>query len=301
MRAAALLLSAAGLLLACGAPPSASDTASDAARAAAGPPQRVVSLDYCADQYVLKLLDRGQIQALSPDATAAFSYMRAAAHGLPTVRPRAEDVLALQPDLIVRSYGGGPNAAAFFTRAGVPVVQLGYAADVQGVRDVLRETAAALRVPERGAALLEQMDARLAAVGPAAAATTHEAASAPPRALYMTPAGYTAGPGTLVHALITAAGLANDQDAPGWRPLPLERLAYSAPDLVAAADFGAEANIFNAWTSARHPVARRQLDERPVVPLEGAWTACGGWFVMDAVEALAAARLDGPRGRGPAP
>ena len=31
-------------------------------------PMRIVSLDYCADQYVLKLVDRERILAVSPDA-----------------------------------------------------------------------------------------------------------------------------------------------------------------------------------------------------------------------------------------
>jgi len=33
-------------------------------------PQRIISLDYCADQYVLRLIDRERIAALSPFATA---------------------------------------------------------------------------------------------------------------------------------------------------------------------------------------------------------------------------------------
>ena len=81
-----------------------------------GPASRIVSLDYCADQFVLGLADRERILALSPDAGKDFSYLRAEASGLPTVRPRSEDVLALRPDLVVRNYGGGPRAAAFFER-----------------------------------------------------------------------------------------------------------------------------------------------------------------------------------------
>ena len=57
--------------------------------------------------------------------------------------------------------------------------------------------------------------------------------------------------------------------------------------MVAASFFESETNHVDNWSAARHPVARAQLRELPVVPLEGAWTACGGWFVLDAVEALA--------------
>ena len=46
-------------------------------------PMRIVSLDYCSDQYVLKLADPDQILAVSPDAEASFSFMRDAAGGVP--------------------------------------------------------------------------------------------------------------------------------------------------------------------------------------------------------------------------
>jgi iron complex transport system substrate-binding protein len=244
------------------------------------PPQRVVSLDYCADQFVLKLADRDQIVAVSPDAGKDFSYMRAAAAGVATVRSTAEDVLAQAPDLVVRSYGGGPGLEHLMARAGVPVAQLGYAGDFNGVRANVRAMAAALGHPERGEVLIAEMDARLAAV--AAQAPSGRAA------LYLTPAGVTTGAGSLVHVLLEAAGLENFERQPGWRPIPLERLAREQPDLVAFARFGAASHQPDAWSAARHPIAQRQLAERPVATIDGAWTACGGWFLADAVETLAA-------------
>ena len=254
------------------------------APAASARPMRIVSLDYCADQYALKLVGRDRIVALSPHAESDFSYMRVAARGVPTVAPRAEDVLVLRPDLVIRSYGGGPGAAAFLQRAGVPVLQIGYAEDVAGVRRTLVEVARGLGEPGRGAKVAEEMDARLAALrrGPAKGA-----------ALYMTPAGVTTGAGTLIDEMLRVGGFRNFQRETGWRPLPLERLAYEGPDVVAAAFFGSKTNHPDSWSAARHPVARAQLRDRPVVGLQGAWTACGGWFLLDAIEALARAGTPG--------
>ncbi|MEO0882636.1 MAG: ABC transporter substrate-binding protein [Pseudomonadota bacterium] len=246
-------------------------------------PQRIVSLDFCADQYVLKLADRSRILAISPDAVKDFSYMRDAAVGVPTVRPIAEDVLILKPDLVVRSYGGGPNAAAFFGRAGVPVLQVGWASNVDGeemgsIPNLILHMADGLGHPQRGEALVDEFRARLANV---------RARKTGDVALYMTPAGVTTGPGSLVHDMLMAAGLKNFQQRPGWGSLPLERLAYEQPDLVAAAFFETLTNHPDAWSASRHPVARAQLAEPGTVPLQGAWTACGGWFILDAIEALA--------------
>ena len=266
----AMPLLAAGLVAACG-------TAPPLARPE-GPAGRIVSLDYCADQYALGLADREHILALSPDAREDFSYLRSEAAGLPVVRPRAEDVLALQPDLVVRSYGGGPRAPAFFERAGVPVLQIDFAPDIDAVRERIRQAAAALGVPARGEALIAGMDARLA-----------RAQATPPgaRTLYISPSGVAAGSGTFVHHLIAAAGLDNFDDRSGWRPIPLERLAYETPDVYAVGAFGAiDHNV--AWTAFRHPVAVRRVQAGPAVSIDGAATSCGGWFLVDAVEALAA-------------
>ncbi|MEM9172273.1 MAG: ABC transporter substrate-binding protein [Pseudomonadota bacterium] len=241
-----------------------------------GRPMRIVSLDLCADQYVLKFVERERILAVSPVATAEFSYMRDAARGVPVVQPNAEDVLVLKPDLVVRAYGGGANATTFFERAGVPVLTIGWAADIAAVMSMVQSIASGLGEPEAGAAVVAEMQQRLAQL------PDIESASA----LYMTPSGVTTGPGSLVHDILIASGVENFQNQPGWQPIPLEKLAYNRPDMIAAAFFDAYTNHPDAWSPMRHPVARAQLRERPTVQIKGAWTSCSGWYLMDAVEAL---------------
>jgi iron complex transport system substrate-binding protein len=263
-------------MAACGAPPT--PHTNDSTR-----PTRIVSLDYCADQYVLKLADREQILAISPDGMKDFSYMREAAKGVPTVRPNAEDVLILKPDLIVRAYGGGPNAAAFFERAGVPVLNVGWTSNLNGdgpgsVPDLVRQMADGLGQSARGEALAEEFRSRLTSLDPAGNGKT---------ALYMTSAGVTTGPGSLIHEMLATAGYENFESRPGWHTIPLERLAYEQPDLIAAAFFDRSNRALDAWSPINHPIAHRQMRKQALVPIEGAWTACGAWFILDAVEALA--------------
>lgn len=247
-------------------------------------PERIVSLDFCADQYVLELADGNAILALSPDAEKDFSYLRERAAGLPQVRPTLEAVLALQPDLVVRAYGGGPGMEAGLARAGIPVLSVGWADDLGAVRRVVEGLAEGLGQPERGRARVAEMDARLAALPPAR--------DPPLRALYMTPGGVTTGPGSLIDDMIGRAGLINDQSAPGWAPIPLERLAIAPPDLVIAAFFDSASQTIHPWSAMRHPLARAQLRERPVIAIDGAATSCAAWTLLDAVEAIAAGGRD---------
>ena len=247
----------------------------------AAAPNRVISLDYCADQFVLKLLPKERILAVSPDATRSFSYMRNHAVGMSQVRPLAEDVLIQSPDMVVRSYGGGTHITQFMNSVGVPVVQIPVlTSSIDSIRQSVRFVAKQLGVSQRGEMVIADFDRRIDAIIPV---------SDDKQALYMTPTGVTSGPSTLVHEIMRTAGYQNFETRAGWWSLPLERLAYEQPDLVVAAFFDKYTHYPNLWSAMRHPVALRQLKEQPSVLLDGAWTVCGGWFLLDAIEALTAA------------
>jgi iron complex transport system substrate-binding protein len=239
----------------------------------------IVSLDYCADQYVLQLVPPERIAALSRDATAPYAFHRELAAAFPKVADRAEAVLAFAPDIVVRTYGGGPEAAAFYERLGIEVVQIGWASTPADLERVLVETGTALGAAERAAELAAGMRARLDAIEGDDQDTV----------LYMSQGGVTAGAGTLVGALIEASGHENYIVATGWHDLPLERLVAAPPDRVAAAFFANEYDVLSPWSAARHPVARRLLEARPVTGIDAALTACGAWFSVGMAEALSEA------------
>ncbi|KAA5803964.1 ABC transporter substrate-binding protein [Alkalicaulis satelles] len=244
--------------------------------AGAGERPRVVSLDFCADQYVLALADRDQIAGLATGPDDAHSALRARAAGLRRVRDNAEDVLALHPDLIVRSFGGGVRAQGFYARAGLAVHDLGYAGSFEDMEAVIARTAQALGQGERGTALIAQMRADLAAAArPGARA----------RALYLTPGGVTTGSGTLIHAMIEAAGLENaaaSDGAIGWTSLPLEALVLDPPELIITGFFDQPDIAADHWSQTRHPVLTRLLERTPVIHLGGAMIGCGHWTLAEA-------------------
>ncbi len=241
---------------------------------------KVASLDYCADQFVLKLVEPARIAAVSKDADREFSYMRDSAAGHKKIRPSAEEVLAVDPDLIVRSYGGGPNARQFYESIGLTVVQIGYATTIEDVSGEVERVGGLLGRAAEAESVVRDMDQRLARL-------TRQAQDVETSILYVTPGGVTTGPGTLVHMLIVAAGLKNFEQSPGWRSLPLEKLAFDQPELLATAFYNDRINHENFWSAARHPIIRKQLSATRTIALEGATTSCGGWFLVDAVEQLA--------------
>ena len=243
---------------------------------AEGPP-RVVSLDYCADQYVLALADRDQILGVSTGPDDAWSAMRARAEGLPKLRDAAEDVVTREPDLIVRSYGGGSRARGFYERLDYEVHNLGFPQSFDEIRENVRLTANALGHTERGEQLVRDMNQALEAAARGGADQ--------PAALDVTPAGITTGAGTLVHEIMIAAGFENiaaRDGGTGWRDLPLEALVLDPPELIVTGFFGMPTNHVNNWTPTRHPALRDQLARVPTIHLDGAYLACGAWFMAEA-------------------
>ncbi|HRE43231.1 MAG TPA: ABC transporter substrate-binding protein [Terricaulis sp.] len=244
-------------------------------------PQRIVSLDYCADQFVLALADRSQIAALSRGARRDDSYFRDRAGGIRQTRGTLEEVLALRPDLVVRSWGGPWDAAQVYGRFGVPVLQIDGAPSFDGARAMLLSAANELGHPERGAMIARDLDQRLARLAAAPA-------PADANVLYLTAGGAVAGRGTMMDALIQAAGGRNVRDAESWAVLPLETLVQTPPALIALGFFDHGRTAMNAWAPGRHPALRRALAEARTVSLSPAAISCEAWFAIDAAEAIAA-------------
>jgi len=245
--------------------------------AAAAP--RVLSFDQCADEYVLALSPRAAVVGLSTRADDADSLLAAKARGLPLRRVNVETALSAGPQLVVRTYGGDIRLLRALEKRGVRVLTLEDAADFDGVRRNLRAVAEAVGEPQAGAAMIAAMDRRLARSAGAWRGR---------RAVYLTPSGFTAGPGTLPDAILRAAGMANAERRPGYGEVALERLVLDPPAAVVMGFFDTQAYASESWAPGRHALMRQVLRQRAVASLPGAMIACANWGAAEAVEQLAA-------------
>ena len=251
--------------------------------ALAGP--AVVSLDQCADQFVLALAPRADIKALSYRALAPDSYLREAAAGLLLQRADLESVLAARPALVVREWGGDPALVRRLQARGVTVVGIDDAQDFAGVRANVRRVASALGRRPQGEALIARMDAELAAAKGAWGAR---------RGLYLTVNGFTAGPDTLIGAMLRAAGMRDAASAPGFAPAPLEKLVLHPPDAMILGFFDPASAATQHWSLASHPALKATLRGRIAASLPGAILGCPAWFAADGARVLAAAARTHP-------
>jgi len=229
---------------------------------------RVVSLNLCADDFLLLLAPEQAVAVSVLAADPSLSVVAAAARHVAAVRADSEAVLALHPDLVLAGPYGAQTTLALLERRGLRVERLGLPQDFAAIRAETRRVAALLGVPARGEALLADMQARL------------EAARQPrtQRAVFLEARGYVAGPGSLADSVLRAAGFADAGQA--GRP-GLEALVAHPPDLLVTAsapDFPSMATDLLA-----HP-ALTALPRQTVAP---ALLACGGPWTARAVSTLA--------------
>jgi iron complex transport system substrate-binding protein len=247
---------------------------------ASAAPRRIVSLDYCADQFVLALADRDQIAALSRGSLRDDSYFRNRASGIRQTRSTLEEVLALRPDLIVRNWGGPWDAETVYGRFAVPVLQVGDTPDFASARADLIDAAGRFGHAARGEAIARDLDQRLARLAA-------RRSGAP--VMYLSAGGAVAGSGTMMDAVITAAGGRNLRTEASWTMMPLERMVETPPTLIALGFFDSGREQVNAWSPSHHPAMRRALADARTVRLPAAAVSCEAWYAIDAAETIAAA------------
>jgi iron complex transport system substrate-binding protein len=248
-------------------------------------PQRIVSLTVCTDQLLLDLVDRDRIAAVSYLAVdPTLSAKVEEARGLKGVRGMAEEILALQPDLVIAQEYSTTATVDMLRRLGYRVVLVPLATDFEGLRRAIRLIGGAVGEEERAEVLIADFDARLAAARPQGPER--------PRALAYQVNSLTFGPGSLVDAALIAAGfhnMARDRGlGPGGR-LPLESLVADPPDLLVLANSPEEFRS-TVGDNLRHPAFAHMMSQLPYMQLPMSMWLCATPSIADAVDELGAKR-----------
>ena len=253
--------------------------ASATSAAAPAPPHRIVSLNLCADQYLVALADPEQIIALTRFARdPAMSAVATVARTMPISRGSAEDVLMLRPDLVIASPFRRKTIMTVLDGQHIATLDLPPADSYAAIRVQVRQVAAAVGHPDRGEKLIRRMDAALARI-PRGIGRGRVAA-------YYQRRGFLTGTGTLVDELMGRLGLVNlgtRLGKPVLSQLSLEQMALAHPDYLIVES--ATDRITDQGTEMLHhpilaPIKRLRIPE--------AWTVCGGPAYVRAAESLAA-------------
>lgn len=191
-------------------------------------PMRIVSLHLCADQYLMYLADPEQIASLGPRADdPRISYLATSENWFRIIGPRTEDILLLEPDLVITAPFGNLQLRNFLRDEGLRVVDMGAPQSFAEVIVEVEMIAALIGQEERGAALIEEIQAaRRASLG----------AGAGTALLYLQRRGFANGRGTLFAEMIADLEFENVlSNVDGIQRVPLELLVGLRPQAVLVA------------------------------------------------------------------
>jgi iron complex transport system substrate-binding protein len=245
-----------------------------------------LSVDNCADQYLLALAEREQIVAVSQDAWQEFSYHADIAKQYPRVHSSSEELIALSPDIVISSWGWAAQDRQLPEQYGIEFVQMQFGHTPEVIAENLRHIAIALNRPQIAETIILQMEQRLVRAQQRAEKI---AAIENLTAAYVTPSGTTSGSDTLMDSIMHMAGLRNvvaEHGYTGWRHLDLEQLVSDDPDILVASFFELGSQATDNWNISRHKVMQRFLSNKPVVYIPSRFLGCSAWYFLDAVELI---------------
>ncbi|MDT8399714.1 MAG: ABC transporter substrate-binding protein [Pseudomonadales bacterium] len=261
---------------------------------ALGQAQHIVSLNLCTDQLLLWLADKDRIASVTwLAADPDFSLVHEQTGGLYLNRVQAEEILALQPDLILASEFSASLTISLLRRLGHEVTVTGFPASLATTIAQIRQVAALLGESDRGEAMVADMNRRidiaLASLNPGAK---------PALAVFYASNGFTYGSHTLQDDFLQQMGLRNlaaEAGISGPGQLALETLLVAQPDyLLVNRKDRSEGNL--AHLLLQHPALKKLLADSAVVEIPDTLFQCPGPQLATAFGLMAAA-LDPPQVR----
>ncbi|MBL3526177.1 MAG: ABC transporter substrate-binding protein [gamma proteobacterium endosymbiont of Lamellibrachia anaximandri] len=254
------------------------------------PPSRVVSINLCTDQLLLMLADADQIASVSYlSLQPESSFVAGEAIRYPTNHARPEELLALDPDLILTVEFTDRRLLGLLDKLGYRVARLPMPTSISAIESNIRQLAELLGQPARGTALIHKMRSALSQIPP-------QPANQRPKALFYQPRGYTSGSGTLQNEALALAGwsnLAAEKGIHGYNSIDLESLLLGQPDQIFSSTYTGETRSL-AQRQLRHPALHHITHNRPIIEIPFKYWICGGPMITDAVAELHAALPNKP-------
>jgi iron complex transport system substrate-binding protein len=232
------------------------------------PHPTIVSLNLCADEILAEVAAPGQLLAVSHYShDPRVSSMPARMRRFPATGGTVEEIVALQPDLVIGDPFTPPATRGALARLKVRFAEVPIALDVATSTAQIRALAGLAGQPARGEALIARMGLGLAAARP-------PPGSARPAALVWQGGGLVAGDTSLIAQLLARTGFRPSAAARGLGQgavLPLEAMLADPPQaILVAGSRGAEDNrgLHHPALDRLSGVTRAELDLRLIY--------CGG-------------------------
>jgi len=251
--------------------------------AGGGAALRIVSTNPCADAMLVELVSPDRIAAIShySQDPAATSMPLELANRFATTAGTAEEVIALNPDLVLTSSFTPASTRNAYDRAGLKTLLLDSPTTIEASKAQITQVAAAVGEQGRGRALNARVDRAVASALQAAPEKKPQ-----PSALLFIAGSLANGSGNLLDELMTRAGFRNaaaDYGLAFTGNLPIETIAAHPPSVILTPGPSRTATLRARVLTATRAGTTEAAFPRTLVN-------CGGPTIIPAITRLAAIR-----------
>jgi iron complex transport system substrate-binding protein len=250
-------------------------------------PERIVSLNPSNDEILCALVDEKRIAGLSKfSQDAATSYANEVASRINVFVDRnAEQIISLRPDLVLAARYTKVDLKGLLAETKTPLV---VTTDFRNFADVevnLRLIGQAVGEEGRAELVIGEMRRKLAE-----ARSRLRPGSEGLRMLYLASGNFSAGAGTSIHEILTAAGVKNaaaEAGVKGHVKLAPEQITQINPDVILiASGYERDRGFRQALENDAQLSVIRAVKERRIVEVQARGVLTVSHHVADAVESL---------------
>jgi iron complex transport system substrate-binding protein len=240
---------------------------------------RIVSMNVCTDQMLLRLADPAQILGLSRYSRDAWVGDNARRY--PILSGGAEDVLVARPDVVVASLFDKRSTRELLKANGLHLAEFAVPQNLAEARIQIREMGEIAGHPDRAAAEVARLDAALARARQAVADRHY-------RVLPLSRRGWVAGSDSFLGALLTETGLFSAAGDLGFGMggfASLEEIVNLKPDFILVSRAGDYAGD-DGQAFLLHPALERFYPPEKRIVIPERLTECGGVMLAEALDVL---------------
>lgn len=252
-------------------------------------PQRIVSMNLCTDELLMRIVDPSRIASITylsqqpinaPLGLGGIASKLKVNHGL------AEEVLMQEPDLVLAGRFTATTAVSLLRKLGYTIIIFEPELTLDDMRANIRKLGEAVGESVRAEQVIADFDKRLSEL------QAQIPAGDRPVFADIGVNNFIAGENTLYTHIVNAGGyrtLGQALGFQGFRNVQLEEVLSVEPALMSAA---------TPWTNPPslstlalgHPALRKMLEKTPQVAIPERYTTCGAPSSLGAVEILVNAR-----------
>lgn len=246
---------------------------------------KIASINMCTDQLVLLLAEPEQILSLSflsHDPSGSYLYREARAY--PTNRGDSEEMLSLQPDVVLVGQYSARHTVKLLSEQGLRIETLPIANSLDDLYANIVNVAKWVGHEGKGLKMVERLKARVIAQKKALSEET----TPNPTAAYYGANGYTVGPKTLRGQALELSGWTNAAAQHGienFGALSLESLVKVAPQAIVDSPYS-EGTYSRAQQLLKHPALQASGLDPMVIDIPSRQTICAGPWTVDMIELL---------------